>query len=88
MVQGINRQLQRHPTMRVFYRLMDYHRADAEDGRAKESLLLLRDMVGEQIRTKPRYRCHKCGFHHSLYWHCASCRARSSVKPIRGLDGQ
>ncbi|WP_156292362.1 lipopolysaccharide assembly protein LapB [Serratia oryzae] len=85
----INRQLQRHPTMRVFYRLMDYHLADAEDGRAKESLLLLRDMVGEQIRTKPRYRCHKCGFTaHSMYWHCPSCRAWSSVKPIRGLDGQ
>lgn len=85
----INRQLQRHPTMRVFYRLMDYHLADAEDGRAKESLLLLRDMVGEQIRTKPRYRCHKCGFTaHSLYWHCPSCRAWASVKPIRGLDGQ
>lgn len=85
----INRQLQRHPTMRVFYRLMDYHLADAEDGRAKESLLLLRDMVGEQIRTKPRYRCHKCGFTaHSLYWHCPSCRAWSSVKPIHGLDGQ
>lgn len=85
----INRQLQRHPTMRVFYRLMDYHLADAEDGRAKESLLLLRDMVGEQIRTKPRYRCHKCGFTaHSMYWHCPSCRAWASVKPIRGLDGQ
>lgn len=85
----INRQLQRHPTMRVFYRLMDYHLADAEDGRAKESLLLLRDMVGEQIRTKPRYRCHKCGFTaHSLYWHCPSCRSWASVKPIRGLDGQ
>lgn len=85
----LNRQLQRHPTMRVFYRLMDYHLADAEDGRAKESLLLLRDMVGEQIRTKPRYRCHKCGFTaHSLYWHCPSCRAWASIKPIRGLDGQ
>ncbi|AML58423.1 tetratricopeptide repeat protein [Serratia rubidaea] len=85
----INRQLQRHPTMLVFYRLMDYHLADAEDGRAKESLLLLRDMVGEQIRTKPRYRCHKCGFTaHSLYWHCPSCRSWASVKPIRGLDGQ
>ncbi|KFK94515.1 MULTISPECIES: lipopolysaccharide assembly protein LapB [unclassified Serratia (in: enterobacteria)] len=85
----INRQLLRHPTMRVFYRLMDYHLADAEDGRAKESLLLLRDMVGEQIRTKPRYRCHKCGFTaHSMYWHCPSCRAWASVKPIRGLDGQ
>lgn len=85
----INRQLQRHPTMRVFHRLMDYHLHEAEDGRAKESLMVLRDMVGEQIRTKPRYRCHKCGFTaHALYWHCPSCRAWSSVKPIRGLDGQ
>ena len=85
----ITRQLQRHPTMRVFHRLMDFHLHEAEDGRAKESLMALRDMVGEQIRTKPRYRCHKCGFTaHALYWHCPSCRAWSSVKPIRGLDGQ
>lgn len=84
----INRQLQRHPTMRVFHRLMDFHLHEAEDGRAKESLMVLRDMVGEQIRTKPRYRCQKCGFTaHALYWHCPSCRAWSSVKPIRGLDG-
>lgn len=85
----INRQLQRHPTMRVFHRLMDYHLHEAEDGRAKESLMILRDMVGEQICTKPRYRCQKCGFTaFSLYWHCPSCRAWSTVKPIRGLDGQ
>ncbi|PHM60797.1 lipopolysaccharide assembly protein LapB [Xenorhabdus stockiae] len=85
----INRQLERHPTMRLFYRLMDYHLADAEEGRAKESLLLLRNMVGEQIRTKPDYRCHKCGFtSRSLYWHCPSCRSWDTIKPIRGLDGQ
>ncbi|MEC5341375.1 lipopolysaccharide assembly protein LapB [Brenneria populi] len=85
----INRQLQRHPTMRVFHRLMDYHLNEAEDGRAKESLLVLRDMVGEQIRTKPRYSCRKCGFtSQSLYWHCPSCRSWASIKPIRGLDGQ
>ncbi|MDC9580490.1 lipopolysaccharide assembly protein LapB [Xenorhabdus sp. PR6a] len=85
----INRQLERHPTMRLFYRLMDYHLAEAEEGRAKESLILLRNMVGEQIRTKPDYRCHKCGFtSRSLYWHCPSCRSWDSIKPIRGLDGQ
>ncbi|MFV9669495.1 lipopolysaccharide assembly protein LapB [Pantoea sp. ARC607] len=85
----ISRQLERHPTMRVFHRLMDLNLHDAEDGRAKESLMVLRDMVGEQIRTKPRYRCQKCGFTaHALYWHCPSCRTWSSVKPIRGLDGQ
>ncbi|SFM95689.1 Lipopolysaccharide biosynthesis regulator YciM, contains six TPR domains and a predicted metal-binding C-terminal domain [Izhakiella capsodis] len=85
----INGQMQRHPTMRGFYRLMDFHLQEAENGRAKESLQVLQGMVGEQIRTKPRYRCHKCGFTaHTLYWHCPSCRAWSSVKPIRGLDGQ
>ncbi|EMM5116856.1 tetratricopeptide repeat protein [Providencia stuartii] len=85
----INDQIQRHPTMRLFYRLMDYHLKEAEEGRAKESLILLRKMVGEQIRTKPDYRCHKCGFtSHSLYWHCPSCRLWDTIKPIRGLDGQ
>ncbi|POU01887.1 MULTISPECIES: lipopolysaccharide assembly protein LapB [Enterobacteriaceae] len=85
----VTRQLQRHPTMRVFHKLMDYHLHDAEEGRAKESLMALRDMVGEQIRSKPRYRCQKCGFTaYTMYWHCPSCRAWSTVKPIRGLDGQ
>ena len=85
----INRQLQRHPTMRVFHKLMDYHLHDAEEGRAKESLMVLRDMVGEQVRSKPRFRCQKCGFTaYTLYWHCPSCRAWNTIKPIRGLDGQ
>ncbi len=85
----ITQQLQQHPTMRVFHQLMDYHLNDAEEGRARESLVVLRDMVGEQLRSKPRYRCQKCGFTaYTLYWHCPSCREWSSVKPIRGLDGQ
>lgn len=85
----ITRQLQRRPTMRVFHKLMDYHLNEAEEGRAKESLMVLRDMVGEQVRSKPRYRCQKCGFTAgTMYWHCPSCRAWSTVKPIRGLDGQ
>ena len=84
----ITRQLQRHPTMRVFHKLMDYHLNEAEEGRAKESLMVLRDMVGERVRSKPRYRCQKCGFTaYTLYWHCPSCRAWSTIKPIRGLDG-
>ncbi|WP_194208424.1 lipopolysaccharide assembly protein LapB [Superficieibacter sp. 1612_C1] len=85
----VTRHLQQHPTMRVFHKLMDYHLNEAEEGRAKESLMVLRDMVGEQIRSKPRFRCQKCGFTaYTLYWHCPSCRAWSTVKPIRGLDGQ
>ena len=85
----VTRQLERHPTMRVFHKLIDYHINEAEEGRAKESLGVLRHMVGEQVRSKPRYRCQKCGFTaHTLYWHCPSCGSWSTIKPIRGLDGQ
>lgn len=85
----VTRQLERHPTMRVFHKLMDYHLNEAEEGRAKESLGVLRNMVGEQVRSKPPYRCQTCGFTaHTLYWHCPSCRSWATIKPIRGLDGQ
>lgn len=85
----LTHQLVKNPTMKGFYRLMDYHLAEAEEGRAKDSLNTLQRMVGEQLKTKPHYRCRKCGFStHSLYWHCPSCKGWGSIKPIRGLDGE
>ncbi|MCJ2375424.1 lipopolysaccharide assembly protein LapB [Vibrio sp. ZSDZ34] len=85
----LTRQLVKNPTMKGFYRLMDYHLADAEEGRAKESLTTLQSLVGEQLKVKPHYRCRKCGFStHSLYWHCPSCKGWGTIKPIRGLDGE
>lgn len=85
----LTRQLLRNPTMKGFHRLMDYHVAEAEEGRAKESLSTLRSLVGEQLKAKPHHRCRKCGFStHSLYWHCPSCKGWGTIKPIRGLDGE
>lgn len=83
----IYRGLIRHPNLRGFYRLMDYHLADAEDGRARESLLLLRNMVGEQIKAIPNYRCQRCGFTvNSIYWLCPACRSWATIKPIRDFE--
>ncbi|WP_070967445.1 lipopolysaccharide assembly protein LapB [Vibrio sonorensis] len=85
----LTRQLVKNPTMKGFYRLMDYHLAEAEEGRAKDSLGTLQRLVGEQLKVKPHYRCRKCGFStHSLYWHCPSCKGWGTIKPIRGLDGE
>lgn len=85
----MTKQLVKNPTMKGFYRLMDYHLEEAEDGRAKDSLTTLQSLVGEQLKLKPHYRCRKCGFAtHSLYWHCPSCKGWGSIKPIRGLDGE
>ncbi|BCL69128.1 putative tetratricopeptide repeat protein [Vibrio nigripulchritudo MADA3029] len=85
----LTRQLVKNPTMKGFYRLMDYHLEEAEEGRAKESLTTLQGMVGEQLKVKPHHRCRKCGFStRSLYWHCPSCKGWGTIKPIRGLDGE
>ncbi|WED22708.1 lipopolysaccharide assembly protein LapB [Vibrio sp. JC009] len=85
----LTRQLLKNPTMKGFHRLMDYHLAEAEEGRAKDSLSTLQALVGEQIKVKHHHRCRKCGFStHSLYWHCPSCKGWGTIKPIRGLDGE
>jgi len=61
----VTRQLQRHPTMRVFHKLMDYHLNEAEEGRAKESLMVLREMVGQQAALSlPQVRFY--GLYHVL----------------------
>jgi lipopolysaccharide assembly protein B len=81
-------QLDKFPSLLGFQHLINYFLENAEQGRARESLLILRNMVAEQLRTKPRYRCEKCGFTaNALYWHCPSCRSWSSIKPLRGLEG-
>lgn len=85
----LTRQLVKNPTMKGFFRLMDYHLINAEEGRAKDSLATLQKLVGEQLKVKPHYRCRKCGFStHSMYWHCPSCKGWGTIKPIRGLDGE
>ncbi|WP_260259421.1 lipopolysaccharide assembly protein LapB [Vibrio intestinalis] len=85
----LTRQLVKNPTMKGFFRLMDYHLMEAEEGRAKNSLATLQKLVGEQLKVKPHYRCRKCGFStHSMYWHCPSCKGWGTIKPIRGLDGE
>ncbi|MFA0697443.1 lipopolysaccharide assembly protein LapB, partial [Vibrio sp. 10N.222.49.C9] len=79
----LTRQLIKNPTMKGFYRLIDYHIAEAEEGRAKDSLSTLQTMVGEQLKVKPHHRCRKCGYStHALHWHCPSCRSWGSIKPI------
>ncbi|AMG31477.1 lipopolysaccharide assembly protein LapB [Grimontia hollisae] len=85
----LTRQLTKNPTMKGFHKLMELHVGQAEEGRAKTSLNTLKQLVEEQLKVKPHYRCRKCGFStHSLYWHCPSCKGWGSIKPIRGLDGE
>lgn len=81
--------LYRHPTMKSFQHLMKMQLQQAEDGEAKKSLTMLSELVEQQIKYRPSYRCIECGFpSHTLYWHCPSCKSWGSIKRIRGLDGE
>lgn len=76
-------QLNQHPTTFLFHRFIQYQMDDAEEGRGKESLVLLHKMVGERIRQNFDYRCTNCGYQtHKLVWCCPSCRHWESIKPI------
>ena len=81
--------LYRQPTMKGFQHLMTLHIKHAEDGKAKQSLSMLEQLVEQQIKFRPGYRCKSCGFpSHALYWHCPSCKQWGSIKRIKGLDGE
>lgn len=81
--------LRRNPTMRGFHKLIELHIANAESGREKASLELLRDIVAEQLQQRSKYHCSQCGFaSQTLYWHCPSCKSWGSIKPTQGLDGE
>lgn len=81
--------LNTNPTMKAFHKLIDLHIQDADEGKARESLVMLKKMVREQMKQRSAYRCRHCGFSsQTLFWHCPSCKAWSTIKPTRGLDGE
>ncbi|MGF7452477.1 lipopolysaccharide assembly protein LapB [Pasteurella bettyae] len=85
----IYQQLTHNPSLFLFHRFVEYQVEEAEDGRGKESLILLRNLVGERIKRNFDYRCSKCGYQsHKLIWCCPSCRQWETIKPIRGIESQ
>lgn len=78
-----------NPTARGFHKLIDLHVRTAESGKARDSLIMLRNMVAERLKKTAVYHCRNCGFSgQTLYWHCPSCKAWASIKPSKGIDGE
>lgn len=82
-------QLQKHPTMRGFKRLLALYEDDYKSQDPQKSLAHLQVLLDKQISQRPKYRCHSCGFSgRQLHWLCPSCKKWSVIKPIKGLDGE
>lgn len=81
-------ELKQRPTVRGIDRLIAYSLAGAQ-GEAHESLSLLKEVTSRLIEQKLNYMCGNCGFKgRSLHWHCPSCKAWNSIKPIHGIEGE
>lgn len=82
-------QLKKTPTMKGFKTLMGFFIEDEVDDKTKESLTMVKGLVEEQIKIRPKYRCLSCGFSgRQIHWLCPSCKKWGVVKPIKGLDGE
>jgi lipopolysaccharide biosynthesis regulator YciM len=88
-IETLNRQLDRHPTMRGFESLLSLYQKALPDSRTQQSLAQMQTLIVKQIKQRPKYRCQSCGFAgRQLYWLCPSCKKWSVSKPIKGLDGE
>jgi lipopolysaccharide assembly protein B len=81
-------ELQRHPSLLGFERLLA---ARAAAARGDAQLEQLRGLIQAQARRLARYRCSKCGFRaREFHWQCPGCTQWDSYPPrrIEELDAQ
>ncbi|RLQ22699.1 lipopolysaccharide assembly protein LapB [Seongchinamella sediminis] len=80
------RQLEKMPSLRGLEKLISLQGSDSE-GKAREDLELVQQMVQRLIEERPSYRCSHCGFAaRDLHWFCLGCKYWGTVRPIRGTS--
>lgn len=84
----IGNELKRRPSVKGVSKLLDFYLRHSKE-KAQENLKLLKELVDQLIAGKPSYRCNHCGFTgNQLHWLCPSCKSWSTVKAIRGMEGE
>ncbi|MDO3385014.1 lipopolysaccharide assembly protein LapB [Gilvimarinus sp. SDUM040013] len=84
----IAERLKERPSIRTLNRLVELYLPHSE-GRGRENLQLLKQLVDRVVAEKPSFCCNKCGFTgNALHWLCPGCKSWGTVKPIRGVAGE
>jgi lipopolysaccharide biosynthesis regulator YciM len=83
-IKTIATQLQKRPSMRAIYALIELRLKDSE-GEESRHLMQLRDIVQQLLNKEAPYYCEQCGFAaQALYWLCPSCKHWGVIKPFSG----
>lgn len=79
-------QLEKMPSLRGMEKLVSLQMSDTE-GKSREDLGLLQELVQRLIEERPSYRCSHCGFSgRHLHWFCPGCKYWGTIRPIRGTS--
>ena len=80
--------VRRYPSLRGLYMFVNIYMSSTE-GRAKEDLKILQNLMKKVLAVKPEYQCTSCGFSgKTLHWQCPGCKSWSTVMPISSLEEQ
>lgn len=78
--------VRRYPSIRGLSIFINIYISSAE-GRAKEDLHILQNLMRKLLANKPDYQCHSCGFSgKSLHWQCPGCKQWSTIMPVHGAQ--
>jgi lipopolysaccharide biosynthesis regulator YciM len=78
--------VRRYPSIRGLDLFISLYQSNTE-GRAREDLLILKNLTTKLLADKPDYRCVSCGFSgKSLHWQCPGCKQWGSIKSIHHLE--
>lgn len=80
--------VRRYPSLRGLYLFVNLYISNAE-GRAKEDLHILQNLMKKILADKPDYQCSSCGFSGKfLHWQCPGCKQWSTILPMYSLEEQ
>ena len=80
-------ELKQRPSLKGLNQLVSYSMEET-NGKAKENLLILQQMIRTLIKRKPTYKCQRCGFPSKIiFWQCPSCINWGSMELVVGVEG-
>lgn len=78
--------VRRYPSLTGLFLFVNLYISSAE-GRAKEDLHIVQNLMKNILSHRHDYQCTSCGFSgNSLHWQCPGCKQWGTIRPIESLE--
>lgn len=78
--------VRRYPSLKGLALFVDLYIANTE-GKAKDDLGIIQNLMKKLLADKPDYQCQSCGFSgKTLHWQCPGCKQWGTILPTYSLE--